>query len=76
MFKINSLLKEIDKIALTKQYEFINASLVEKIDPISSEIKKLKNDKSFLDKILSEGQIKANDFASKKLKKMQEIVGF
>ena len=29
--KINELLKDIDKIALTKQYEFINASISEKI---------------------------------------------
>ena len=56
--------------------EKLSQVLVEKIDPISSEIKKLKDDKSFLDKILMEGQTKANDYASKKLKKMHEIVGF
>ena len=33
-------------------------------------------DKSFLDKILLEGQKKANDYASKKIKNMKEIVGF
>ena len=38
--KIKSLLDNIDKIALTKQYEFINASTVEKInnDKIDFEI--------------------------------------
>ncbi len=56
--------------------ETLSQVLVEKIDPISSEIKKLTDDKIFLDKILLEGQKKASDFASKKLKKMQEIVGF
>jgi len=56
--------------------EKLSQVLVEKINPISSEIKRLTGDKSFLDKILLEGQKKANDFASKKLKKMQEIVGF
>ena len=50
--------------------------LVEKIDPISKEIKKLINDKAFLDKILADGQIKANDIASDKIKKMHEIIGF
>ena len=50
--------------------------LVEKISPISNKIKKLINEKDYLDKILSDGQEKANDFASKKLKKMQEIIGF
>ncbi len=50
--------------------------LVEKINPISLEIKKLINDKGFLDKILLEGQKKADNIASKKIKKMQEIIGF
>ena len=56
--------------------EKLSQVLVEKINPISLEIKRLTEDKSFLDKILLEGQKKANDFATKKLKKMQEIVGF
>ena len=56
--------------------EKLSQVLVEKIDPISSEIKKLTDDKSFLDKILLDGQKKASSFASGKLKKMQEIVGF
>ena len=50
--------------------------LVEKINPISQEIKKLINDKGFLDKILLHGHKKANKIASDKVKKMQEIVGF
>ena len=56
--------------------EKLSQVLVEKINPISSEIKKLTDDKTFLDNILLDGQKKANDIASKKLKKMQEIVGF
>ncbi len=50
--------------------------LVEKINPISIEIKKLLNDKSYLDKILNEGSEKAEEIASKKIKKIHEIVGF
>ena len=50
--------------------------IVERINPISTEIKKLINEKSFLDEILLDGYKKANDIASKKIKKMQEIVGF
>ena len=50
--------------------------LVEKINPISQEIKKLINDKGFLDKILLDGHQKANKIASGKVKKMQEIIGF
>ena len=50
--------------------------LVEKINPISEEIKKLINDKKFLDKILLDGFKKADKIASEKVKKMKEIVGF
>ena len=50
--------------------------LVENINPISKEIKKLIYDKGFLDKILLDGHKKANKIASDKVKKMQEIVGF
>ena len=50
--------------------------LVDKIDPISKEIKKLLKESDFLDKILLEGSNKANDIASEKLKKIHKIVGF
>ena len=56
--------------------EALSQVLVDKINPISIEIKKLINEKSFLDKILLEGCQKANKFASEKLKKIHEIVGF
>ncbi len=50
--------------------------LVEEIDPIAKEIKKLMNEKKFLDNILDEGYEKANNIASEKVKKMYEIIGF
>ena len=56
--------------------EKMSEVLIEKIEPISNEIKKLIQDKKYLDKILIEGQQKANDIASSKIKKIQEIVGF
>ena len=56
--------------------EILTEVLVEKISPISIEIKKLLNDKSYLDKILSEGSKKADEIASKKVKKIHEIIGF
>ncbi len=56
--------------------EKLGEVLIQKINPISTEIKKLINDKEFLDKILLDGHNKANNIASKKIKKMQEIVGF
>ncbi|MFL2884529.1 MAG: tryptophan--tRNA ligase [Candidatus Pelagibacter sp.] len=56
--------------------EDLSQVLVEKIQPISSEIKKLLADQSYLDKILLEGVEKADLIASKKIKKIKEIVGF
>ncbi len=56
--------------------ESLSQVLVEKINPISNEIKKLLNEKKYLDAILLEGSEKADEKASKKLKKIQEIVGF
>ena len=51
--KVNALLKDIDKIALTKQYEFINASIVEKIDKdkIDFEINVSESEKIYVEKI-------------------------
>jgi tryptophanyl-tRNA synthetase len=56
--------------------EKLSQVLVEKIEPISNEIKKLKRDKEYLSQILIEGSQKANEIASKKIKKIHEIVGF
>ena len=50
--------------------------MVDKISPISSEIKKLLSEKKYLDKILLEGTQKADKIASEKVKKIQELVGF
>tara|TARA_Y100001970_G_scaffold287450_1_gene412161 strand:+ start:692 stop:1693 length:1002 start_codon:yes stop_codon:yes gene_type:complete len=56
--------------------EKLAEELVDKIEPISKEIKKLIEDKTFLDKILLDGVEKANLIASKKIKRIKEIVGF
>ena len=56
--------------------EALSQVLVDKILPISIEIKKLINEKNFLDQILLEGCQKANKLAVEKLKKIHEIVGF
>jgi tryptophanyl-tRNA synthetase len=50
--------------------------LIEKIAPISSEIKKLLSDKNYLDNILQDGTKRANEIAEKKIKKIHDIVGF
>ena len=50
--------------------------LIEKIDPISKEIKKLLNDEKYLDEILLKGSEKADTIASNKIKKIKEFIGF
>jgi tryptophanyl-tRNA synthetase len=56
--------------------ESLSEILVNKIEPISIEIKKLLADQKYLDQILLEGVEKANFIASKKIQKIKEIVGF
>ena len=50
--------------------------LVDKIVPLSKEIKKLLNEKNYLDEILSNGCKKAAETASQKIKKIHKIIGF
>jgi len=56
--------------------ENLSNVVVDEIIPISNEIKKLLNDKIFLDQILFEGCNKADSIASKKVKKIHKILGF
>jgi tryptophanyl-tRNA synthetase len=56
--------------------EKLSEVLVDRIQPITLEIKKLLNDKSYLDKTLLEGVERADKIASQKIKKIKEIVGF
>jgi len=75
----SSLEKSIEMFAGKNFSEFkekLSEVLVDKIQPISEEIKKLLNDKLYLDNILLEGVERANIIASKKIKKIKEIVGF
>ena len=76
----NSTLEtSIEKFAGKNFSEFkqeLSELLVNKIIPISEEIKKLLQDQSYLDSILLDGVEKANKIASKKIKNLKEIVGF
>ena len=56
--------------------EKLSEALTEIIEPISKEIKKLLNDEKYLDGILLEGSQKADEIASKKIRKIKELVGF
>ncbi|MDC3205954.1 tryptophan--tRNA ligase [Candidatus Pelagibacter sp.] len=54
----------------------LSETLVDKIMPISEEIKKLLKDQSYLDSILLNGVENADKIASKKIKNIKEIVSF
>jgi len=56
--------------------EKLSEVLIERVEPISKEIKKLLEDQKFLDSVLLEGSNQADKIASKKMKQMKEIVGF
>ena len=73
---LDKSIKEFEGKNFSNFKEKLSQVLVEKISPISLEIKKLINDKKFLDEILLEGYEKANKIASLKVKKMHEIIGF
>ena len=75
----SNLENSVEKFAGKNFSEFkenLSQVLVDKIEPISLEIKKLLNDQKYLDKILEEGFEKADLIASKKIKEIKEIVGF
>ena len=56
--------------------EKLSEILIERIEPISKEIKKLLEDQKFLDSVLLQGSEKADKIASKKMKEMKELIGF
>ena len=76
----NSTLEKSVEIFAGKNFsefkEKLSEVLVDRIQPITLEIKKLLNDKSYLDKILLEGVERADKIASQKIKRIKQIVGF
>jgi len=73
---LDKSIKEFSGKNFSKFKESLAQVLVDKITPISFEIQKLLKDTYYIDEILSEGCKKADDIASKKIKKIHEIVGF
>ena len=77
--KNQNLEKSISEFSGKNFSEFkkkLSEVLIERIEPISKEIKKLLEDQKFLDSVLLEGSEKADKIASKKMKEMKELVGF
>ena len=75
-FTLDQTINEFSGKNFSEFKEKLSQVLVEKINPVANEIKKLNKENEYLDKILLDGQKKANEYASNKLKKIHEIVGF
>jgi tryptophanyl-tRNA synthetase len=73
---LDKSIKEFSGKNFSEFKEILSQVLIDKIAPISVEIKKLLNDTNYLDQILLEGCKKADSIASEKMKKIHEIVGF
>ncbi|MDA9674945.1 tryptophan--tRNA ligase [Pelagibacteraceae bacterium] len=85
LFNIFSGVTSMSKKEIVLKYEGQNFSnfkndlsdaLIEKIAPIGSEIKKLMNDKEYLNQVLQEGKEKARKKSELVLKEVYDIVGF
>ena len=74
--KLEKTINEFSGKNFSEFKESLSQVIVDKISPISIEIKKLLNDKNYLDEILTNGCEQADRISSKKMKKIHEIVGF
>ena len=73
---LENSIKEFERKNFSVFKEKLSDLLIEKIEPISKEIKKLLNDEKYLDTILLEGSNKADKIASKKIKEIRQLIGF
>ena len=74
--KLENSVNEFNGKQFSEFKEKLSEVLIEKIEPISKEIKKLLNDEKYLDEILLKGSEKADKIASQKIKEIKELVGF
>jgi tryptophanyl-tRNA synthetase len=73
---IEKSISEFSRKNFSEFKENLSEILVEKIEPISKEIKRLLADSKYLDEILLEGSKKADKIASKKIDEIKKLVGF
>ena len=74
--KLENSINDFNGKQFSEFKEKLSEALIDKLEPISKEIKKLLNDEKYLDSILLEGSEKADKIASKKIKEIKELVGF
>ncbi len=75
-FKLEKSIREFSGKNFSEFKDKLSQALVDKIYPISQEIKKLLKESDYLDKILLEGHKKADNIASKKVNEIHKIIGF
>jgi len=73
--EIKKVLKEFGGKNFSTFKSKLSESIVEKVCPIGSEIKKLLKDRNYLDKILINGSKRADLIAKNNLKEIYEIIG-
>jgi tryptophanyl-tRNA synthetase len=74
--KLEISINEFNGKQFSEFKEKLSEALIEKIEPISKEVKKLLSDEKYLDEILLNGSNKADIIAVKKIKEIKELVGF
>ena len=74
--KLDESIKKFSGKNFSEFKEILSQVLIDKIFPISVEINKLMKEKDYLDQILKQGSLKANEIASNKIEEIHKIVGF
>ncbi len=74
--KVDVLFKEFEEKNFSYFKEKLSDVIVEKISPISNEIKKLNQDFSYIDQVLQDGSEKAYELSSKKINDIKKKFGF
>ena len=74
--KVDDLFNEFKDKNFSYFKEKLSNVIVDKISPISKEIRKLNQDSSYIDQVLKDGGEKAYELSSKKLKDIKKKFGF
>ena len=74
--EINKTIKEFSGKSFSEFKKKLSEIAIEKIYPISLEMSKLKKDFTFIDSVLTDGNVKADTISSKKVSEIKKIIGF
>ena len=74
--EINKTIKEFSGKSFSEFKKKLSEIAIEKIYPISLEMSKLKKDFTFIDSVLTDGNVKADTISSKKVSQIKKIIGF